>query len=143
MEEEEGTQMRPKDWLFLGIFIFFFFLFAQYLRSIEAQKRQSYTGTAVGYSVRIIPAGDESELRYYFYVNRSRYLSEMDTYEYDDLHKYFVVRYNEKNPNESTLLLEEELKPDSLTLVNAGFTFTKKYIYDAISSSYKEESKWE
>ncbi|MEG2102158.1 MAG: hypothetical protein RRY99_11690 [Flavobacterium sp.] len=45
-------------------------------------------------------------------------------------------------PEENEIFLEEELKPDSLKLIEAGFTKTKYYEYDDVTREYLEKSKW-
>ncbi|MBJ2123035.1 hypothetical protein [Flavobacterium sp. IB48] len=46
-------------------------------------------------------------------------------------------------PEENEIFLEEEVKPDSLSLVKAGFTKTKYYEYDnGVTGKYLEKSRW-
>ena len=59
------------------------------------------------------------------------------------LNKFYKVKYDINNPGGNYIVLEKELKPDSITLVKAGFTKTKYYIYDGgVSCRYIEKSKW-
>ena len=61
----------------------------------------------------------------------------------DILNKYYKVKYDLNNPKANYIILDKELKPDSLTLVKAGFSKTKYYIYDSgITNKYLEKSKW-
>ena len=84
-------------------------------------------------------------MQYYFYVNK-RIVSKVSVGNNTDstvLNKFYKVKYDLNNPEENYIVLEEELEPDSISLVKAGFTKTKYYIYDAgITCKYIEKSKW-
>lgn len=62
----------------------------------------------------------------------------------DLVNKFYRVKYDPNSPEKGhAIILSEELKPDSITLVKAGFTKTKYYIYDAgATCKYIENSKW-
>ncbi len=60
------------------------------------------------------------------------------------LNKFYEVKYDLENPKANYIVLEKEVKPDSITLVKAGFTRTKYYIYDAgVTCKYIEKLKWQ
>lgn len=72
-------------------------------------------------------------------------ISKISVEKYDPtlLNKFYKVKYDLNKPEENDLILEEELQPDSITLVKAGFTKTKYYFYDAgVTCKYIEKSKW-
>lgn len=83
-------------------------------------------------------------LQYYFYLDK-KIISKISVEKYDPtfLNKFYKLKYNINNPAENYIVLEEELEPDSISLVKAGFTKTKYYIYDAgVTCKYIEKSKW-
>ncbi len=106
------------------------------------EYKKTFKGETIALATRIKHAGKTSSLRYYFYTDK-KVLSEVSSRDYDLVDKFYKVKYDLNNPDENYIVLEEELKPDSITLVKAGFTKTKYYIYDAgVTCKYIEYSKW-
>lgn len=105
--------------------------------------KKTFKGEAIALTMKFKKSGRSRYLMYCFYVN-SKIVSNTKTIGNDEiLKKFYKVKYDLNNPKANYILLDKELKPDSLTLVNAGFTKTKYYIYDSgITSKYLERSKW-
>lgn len=130
----------------IGI-IFFALIFLSVVFSIKNgnkydEYKKTFKGETIGLTTRFERKGKRDYLRYYFYANK-KILSEI--YSKDDglVDKFYRVKYDLNNPEENYIVLEEELDPDSISLVKAGFTKTKYYIYDAgVTCKYIENSKW-
>ncbi|TDE02931.1 hypothetical protein [Flavobacterium hiemivividum] len=105
--------------------------------------KKTFKGEAIGLTMKFKKSGRSRYLMYCFYVN-SKIVSNTKTIGNDEiLKKFYKVKYDLNNPKANYILLDKELKPDSLALVKAGFTKTKYYIYDSgITSKYLERSKW-
>lgn len=106
---------------------------------------KSFKGETIGLLTRL-KSNDEHgyTLQYYFYTDKKiRSVVFVKKYDNEDFNKFFKVKYDLNNPQENNIVLEEELEPDSISLVKAGFTKTKYYIYDAgVTCKYIEKSKW-
>jgi hypothetical protein len=122
--------------------IFLFSIFSNKNEKKYDEYDKNLKGETIALATRIKHAGKTSSLRYYFYANK-KVLSEVSSRDYDLVDKFYKVKYDLNNPDENYIVLEEELKPDSITLVKAGFTKTKYYIYDGgVTCKYIEKSKW-
>ncbi|TDW49722.1 hypothetical protein EV144_102141 [Flavobacterium sp. 270] len=98
-------------------------------------------GETIGLTTRVKYHRKTRSLRYYFYTNK-KVLAEVSI-DYGQVNKFYKVKYDLDNPEKNYIVLEEELEPDSISLVKAGFTKTKYYIYDAgVTCKYIEHSKW-
>ena len=106
--------------------------------------RSTFKGETIGFATRYKRTGKSTYLQFYFYKDEkivSRMLLPADNKHL--LNKYYKVKYDLNNPRASYIILDKELKPDSLTLVKAGFSKTKYYIYDSgVTNKYLERSKW-
>jgi hypothetical protein len=127
--------------LFCGIMFLLFFL--SHKDADEYNKyEKTFKGETIGLATRFERKGKRDYLRYYFYANK-KILSEIYSNDDNLLNKFFRVKYDLNKPEENYIVLEEELKPDSISLVKAGFTKTKYYIYDSgVTCKYIEYSKW-
>ncbi|MES2812262.1 MAG: hypothetical protein V4670_07320 [Bacteroidota bacterium] len=106
-------------------------------------KLKNCNATTIGFTNRLIRAGKHSNVRYYFYVDSIKYFDEIQaSWEYENLHKFYKVKYNVSKPDENIIFCDEELIPDSLSLVKAGFQKKKIHYYDNITATYKEKSEW-
>jgi hypothetical protein len=122
--------------------IFLFSVFSNKNAKKHDEYDKNLKGETIGLTTRIRYNRNTSYLRYYFYTNK-RILSEVSIRDYGRVNKFYKVKYDLNNPEENYIVLEEELKPDSISLVKAGFTKTKYYIYDAgVTCKYIENSKW-
>jgi hypothetical protein len=140
MGDEENVSIKAV----LVIFSIFLLMLVGYVFSENRQQEKMLNRdqSTIGYVHRIDWSGKNSDLKYYFYVDSLKFLSESRAFDVDCLHKYYVVKYNSKNPKENALLLDQEINPDSLSLVKAGFKKKKNYYYDNVTSTYKEKSEW-
>jgi hypothetical protein len=128
--------------LFAILFVLFF------LSNKDAEEYDKYKKTLKGETIGFATRTEKVKrdyLKYYFYSGR-KILSEtsIEKYNGDELiNKFYKIRYNINNPEENYIVLEEELEPDSISLVKAGFTKIKYYFYDAgVTCKYIEKSKW-
>jgi hypothetical protein len=131
--------------------IIFFALVGLFILSIYYHKNErdtygdSFKGESIALSTRFKHGRRVTYLQYYFYVDK-KIISKVFVNNNDSaaLNKFYKVKYDLNNPEkENYIMVEEELKPDSLTLVKAGFTKTKYYIYDGgVTCKYIEKSKW-
>jgi hypothetical protein len=130
----------------IGI-ILFVLIFLSVVFSIKNENKyneykKTFKGETIGLATRFERQGKRDYLRYYFYANK-KILSEIYSNDEDLVNKFYKVKYDLNNPEEHYIILEEELEPDSISLVKAGFTKTKYYIYDAgVTCKYIEKSKW-
>jgi hypothetical protein len=143
-EEKEENNKEPK-WLgtvFICIIVILFILIVRYNNNEQDEYKKTFEGETIGLATRIKHSGKTSSLRYYFYTDK-KILSEVSGRDNDLVNKFYKIKYDLNNPEENYIVLEEELEPDSISLVKAGFTKTKYYIYDAgITCKYIEKSKW-
>lgn len=131
------------------VIIFTFFLsimvllYYNYKQNQFDQYKETFKGEAIGLTIKFKKAGRSRYLMYCFYLD-GKILSKRKTAGNDEiLNKFYKVKYDLKNPRANYIYLDRELKPDSLTLVKAGFTWTKYYTYDGgMTSRYLERSKW-
>jgi hypothetical protein len=122
--------------------IMFMILFSSKNAEQSEKYRKTFKGETIALTTRIKHAGKTSSLRYYFYTGK-KVLSEVSSRDYGLVNKFYKVKYDLNNPDENYIVLEEELEPDSISLVKAGFTKTKYYIYDAgVTCKYIEKTKW-
>jgi hypothetical protein len=138
--EEENTKRSNTSVI---IFLVFLTVIIGLIISKKNQKVINYNQSTIGYTSRIEQYGKHSCLRYYFYVDSTKILSKNSKSSENYLHKFYVVKYDGNNPNENFIVLDREINPDSLSLVNAGFKKKKIYTYDPIKSNYKEKIKWQ
>lgn len=132
-----------KIFFFSTIVIIFFFVVRN--SNIEHEKfKKRLTEETIGFATRTEYANKTTHLKYYFYLN-GKILSETKIDGSDETltNKFYKVKYNPNDFSENEIVLDEELVPDSITLVKAGFTKTKYYIYDdGVTCKYIEKSKW-
>ena len=130
----------------MGI-IFFALIFLSVVFSIKNgnkydEYKKTFKGETIGLATRFERKGKRDYLRYYFYTNK-KISSEIYSEDEGLVDKFYKVKYDLNNPEEHYIILEDELKPDSISLVKAGFTKTKYYIYDGgVTCKYIEKSKW-
>ncbi|WP_428228686.1 hypothetical protein [Flavobacterium sp.] len=124
--------------LFFGLIILL--IFSLYY---EGEYKKPLKGETIGLATRI-KQGRQSTLRYYFYYDKKRILGSASLTNPDLVNKFYRVKYDPNNPEKGhAIILNEELQPDSITLVKAGFTKIKYYIYDVgVTCKYIENSKW-
>ncbi|OIV42901.1 hypothetical protein [Flavobacterium johnsoniae] len=121
-----------------------FMLFSHYRGNENKKYRKTFKGETIGLTLRIKQAGKSHFLRYCFYSGGKKILGGASIVDYNLVNKFYKVKYDLDNPEKGHyIILKEELKPDSISLVNAGFTKVKYYKYDAgVTCKYIENSKW-
>ena len=127
--------------IFLVALFFSIFLSNKNQDNYEKYK-QTFKGETIGFATRIDHEGKRDYLKYYFYSG-GKILSEVLSGDSGLVNKFYKVKYDLNKPEEHYIVLDEELEPDSISLVKAGFTKTKYYFYDAgVTCKYIEYSKW-
>lgn len=131
--------------------IVFFILISLFILSLFYHKeeqdnnyKESFKGETIGLATRFKYGRKTIYVQYYFYLDK-KIISKISVKKNDPevFNKFYKVKYDLNNPQESYIVLKEELEPDSISLVKAGFTKTKYYIYDAgVTCKYIEKTKW-
>ncbi|MBK0370624.1 hypothetical protein [Flavobacterium agrisoli] len=144
MKEDKKEKFKNLKIAAIGsIFILFIVFYYDYYKKKQFDKyKETFKGETIALTTRITN-GKGGLLRYYFYDSNKKILSGTRKRYPKFLNKFYRVKYDLKNPKSNYIELENELKPDSLTLVKAGFTYTKYYKYDdGVTSRYLEGFKW-
>jgi hypothetical protein len=147
MAEENEEVEKKTNWevfVFMLIVVILFVLFFRYKSNKDHKYEKTFKGETIGLTIRIKYSGKTRDLRYCFYSGGKKILGNAPIVNYDLLDKFYRVKYDINNPEKGHyIILKEELKPDSITLVKAGFTKIKYYIYDdGATCKYIEKSKW-
>ena len=118
-------------------------LYTNYKQNQFDSRKKTFEGEAIALTMKFKKSGKMRYLVYYFYVD-GKILSKREVIGGDEiLNKFYKVKYHLNNPRANYIILDKELKPDSLTLVKAGFSKIKYYIYDSgVTNKYLERSKW-
>lgn len=129
---------------FLAIAFIFLTLYAKDVKKDLENERANYKGNTIGYATRIKSYKNHRDLIFYFYKDKKRYVSKIDIRDnYNDiLKKYYTVIYDNENPENNYLYIKRNLEPDSITLVKAGFTYTKVYDHDFRTDTYNLRYEW-
>ncbi|KAF2329636.1 hypothetical protein [Flavobacterium ginsenosidimutans] len=136
------------NWKTIFLFMIAGLLIYEVYKNVQQDDyRKSFKGETIALVTINEGSREDKVLRYYFYTdrkilgkigNRSRHSNL-----YKEINKFYKVKYDLNKPEENEIFLEEEVKPDSLSLVKAGFTKTKYYEYDnGVTGKYLEKSKW-
>lgn len=107
---------------------------------------ENFNGEAIGITTQFKKADKYNyNLRYYFYYHNERILGKINGNDLDTtvLNKYYQIKFNENNPVENELILENEIKPDSTILIKSGFKHKKYYTHNISTNTYEENRKWE
>ncbi|KUJ63370.1 hypothetical protein AR687_04285 [Flavobacteriaceae bacterium CRH] len=131
--------------LILFIVVVGLLLYSIYNGNKESNHIKSFKGETIGLLTRVKDNDEHGyTLQYYFYLDKKiRSVIYVKEYNEGIINNFFKVKYNISNPEENDIILQEELEPDSISLVKAGFTKTKYYFYDAgVTCKYIEKSKW-
>ena len=118
-------------------------LYTNYKQNQFDSRKKTFEGEAIALTMKFKKSGKMRYLVYCFYVD-GKILSKRKVIGGDEiLNKFYKVKYHLNNPRANYIILDKELKPDSLTLVKAGFSKIKYYIYDSgVTNKYLERSKW-
>ena len=118
-------------------------LYTNYKQNQFDSRKKTFEGEAIALTMKFKKSGKMRYLVYCFYVD-GKILSKRKVIGGDEiLNKFYKVKYHLNNPRANYIILDKELKPDSLSLVKAGFSKIKYYIYDSgVTNKYLERSKW-
>jgi hypothetical protein len=145
MKEENKDKFGVlKRTMILTLFLSIIVLSYRYYKQKQFDKyKETFKGEAIGLTMKFKKSGRSRFLMYCFYLDGKIVSKRKALGEDEILNKFYKVKYDLKNPKANCIFLDKELKPDSLTLVKAGFTWTKYYTYDGgMTSRYLESSKW-
>lgn len=143
MEEEN---IKKKNEIILLILAFCILLiFANYQKNNYFEEIKSYKSKTIGKANKIKSGGKVNHLEYYFYYNNKKYssTSKHNDFDKDYLKKFFLVVFDEKKPENSHIYLENEIKPDSIKMIRAGFKHSYYYEHDIPTNTYIKKHKWE
>ena len=146
MEEKTTDNFKNLKWVLLcSITLASLYILFDISRKTKFNTyKETFKGEAIGLTTNFKKVGRQRLLIYCFYVD-GKVISQRNTMGGDEiLNKFYKVKYDLNNPKGNYIFLDKELKPDSLTLVKNGFTWTKYYVYDGkVTSRYLEKSKWQ
>jgi hypothetical protein len=130
--------------IILTIFLSLIVLSYDYYKKRQfVRYSKTFKGEAIGLTIKFKKAGRSRYLMYCFYLNGKIVSKRKAMGNEEILNKFYKVKYDLKNPKANYIFLDKELKPDSLTLVKAGFRWSKYYTYDGgVTGRYLESSKW-
>src|SRR5574343_141495 len=143
MEEEN---IKKKNEIILLILAFCILLiFANYQKNSYFEEIKSYKSKTIGKANKIKSGGKVNYLEYYFYYNNKKYLStsKHNDFDKDYLKKFFLVVFDKKKPENSHIYLENEIKPDSIKMIRAGYKHSYYFEYDIPTNTYVKKHKWE
>ncbi|WP_281336621.1 hypothetical protein [Flavobacterium eburneipallidum] len=145
MIEENKVVANKTNWLGRIIFFTVVIMFVYFINKDAneySEYRKTFKGEAIGFATKIKRSNKNSYLKYYFYSGK-RFLGKTSSSNKELVNKFYKVKYDLNNPSANYIILDKELKPDSITLVKAGFAKVKYYIYDGgVTCKYIEKSKW-
>lgn len=139
---------KKNEKYFIFSFIVIAFLAMYFYSNYENKKKQeqikNYKGKTIGFATRIKSHKNSRDLIFYFYENGKKYLSKVDAKDYNSYltNKFYRVTFDENNPKNNFLYINKPLESDSISLVNAGFTYKKIYEHDFKTDTYKLRYEW-
>lgn len=141
LKENEGKFV----FLLIILFLIIIMIFSKFRKEEYNDKIKKYNGKTIGITSSIKSHRKSQDLRYYFYYKNQRFVSESNENNFSkkDLKKFFNVVFDKKNPENSHIYLNEEIKPDSIALTKAGFKYVIYYDYDIPTNTYIKKHKWE
>lgn len=145
---KEEREKKKEEGIWVGIVIIstlILLLFIAYVNGdkIYKEKLKKCKASTIAYTYRLDRSGKHSNVMYCFYVDSIKFIDQTSVeWEYNNLYKYYEVKYNSDNPEENIIFCKNEIIPDSITLVKAGFKKKKSYYYDDITATYKEKWEW-
>lgn len=128
------------------VLLLFLFIKSNQSKVKKAINAENYNGEAIGLTTRFKKADKHNyHLRYYFYYNNERVLGKVNGNDLNSsvLNKYYQIKFNENNPVENEIILENEIKPDSTILIKSGFKHKRNYTHNISTNTYEENWKWE
>ncbi len=141
----EETDKKRNEFVLLILSLCVVYIVGSYIKNIYFKEIESYKSKAIGKTNKIISAGKGTVFfQYYFYYNNKKYTSNSkhNNFDKNNLKKFFLVSFDKQKPENSHIYLENELNPDSITLVKAGFKCITYYEHNISTNSYIEKHKW-
>jgi hypothetical protein len=146
IKEDVRLQSKNDQWkMIFAIMIIGLFIYLIY-NNQQNDYSKSFKGETIALLTINEGSGEDQISRYFFYTDK-KILGKIGSRSrhnnlYKEINKFYKVRYDLNKPEENKIFLEEELKPDSVTLIKAGFAKTKYYEYDDAKGKYLEKWKW-
>jgi hypothetical protein len=143
-----NLKIDKQDIIFI-IIISLIVILSFFSKDIEKERNEeilNYEGKSIGITSSFKEVKYGTNLKYYFYNNNKRYVSEIKvnfSCNENNLKKFFAVVFDKKNPENSYIYLNEEIQPDSITLTKAGFKYVTYYEHDIPTNTYIKKYKWE
>lgn len=144
MKEKRKKKINFSALVVFGL-LFCISIFAIYSGNNYEDKIKTYSGRTIGIASSFENYAKTKDINYYFYINEKRIISKTPgnhiTNRY--LKKFYIIKYDKTNPENNHILLSNQMHPDSLTLVKAGFKYKKYYEHDIATNTYIERYKWQ
>jgi hypothetical protein len=131
------------------VHILVFIVIAILIVFIETQqykaKIETFKSETIAKASRFKNANKSIYLCFYFYYNGEKVLGKTSGHDLSSsiLDKFYQVKLNENNPDENEIILENEIKPDSTTLIKSGFKYVQFHKLNISTNTYEENWKWE
>jgi hypothetical protein len=135
--------------ILIAVFIIISILFftqSKFYKKQNETEIDNHQCETIGLTTRIKSTGKSGpNLHYYFYHNNERVLGKIDGRYLDSsvLAKFYTVKFDENDPAENEMILENEFKSDSVILLKLGFKHIKYYTHNISTNTYEENWKWE
>ena len=142
----EETKKKKNEFIYLILSLCFLYIIYNYIENDYFNEIKSYKSETIGKTNKIISAGQGNIFfEYYFYYDNKKYssTSKHNNINRKNLKKFFLVVFDEKKPENSHIYLENEIKPDSIKMIKAGFKHSYYYEHDIPTNTYIKKHKWE
>ena len=128
----------------IGIAFLAMFFYSNYEKKKRKEEIKNFKGETIGYTTRIKSHKNSRDLIFYFYKNEKKYLSKVDVKDHNNYltNKFYKATFDEKNPEKNYLYINKPLEPDSISLIEAGFTYNKIYEHHFKTDTYKLRYEW-
>ncbi|VXB78512.1 conserved hypothetical protein [Flavobacterium sp. 9AF] len=131
----------------IGLLIITFLILFNLYNKKKQVEIEKYEGKSIAYTKQIIRGEDLNSIKFYFYYKEKLFYSQQilkdeEKHRSDILNDYFLVTFDTNNLDKNYIHLDKKIKPDSVTLVKAGFTYKKYYEHDIATNTYIERYKW-
>ena len=116
---------------------------------IESQqhkaKIKTFKSETIAKATRFKNMNKSRDLCFYFYCNGEKTLGRTSGHDLQSsvLDKFYQIKFNDNNPLENEIILENEITPDSITLIKSGFKYVKFHKLNISTNTYEENWKWE
>lgn len=131
---------------FFIIICILFFTQSKHYKASNESETENHISETIGLTTRFKSESKSGpNLHYYFYYNKKRVLGKIDGRYLNSsvLGNFYLIKFNENNPDKNEMILENEIKLDSTSLINSGFKYIKYYTHNISTNTYEENWKWE